>query len=254
MSRNQNPRLRVDSVIVPMAITLLLWVVFWIETRFRINLNGFGIFPREISGLQGILFGPFIHGSLEHLFNNSVPLFVLLLALFYFYREMRWKILLYGMLLTGLLTWGIGRPSLHIGASGIIYMLVAFIFFNGILSRQYQLIALALVVVFLYGGLWWYVFPIDPKISWEGHLSGFMVGLIFALFFRAPVMPRKTYEWERPGFDEQSDPFIRQFDDNGNFIGDTPKQIPTDTSVLKEDNKDALKIVYSFKENEKTID
>ena len=149
-------------------------------------------------------------------------------------------------LLTGLLTWLIGRPANHIGASGVIYMLTAFLFFKGLLSRQYQLVALAMAVVFLYGSLLWYIFPIDPKISWEGHLSGFAVGLLFALLFRAEKLPKRTYSWEAPDYDPQTDEFMQQFDEDGNFIGDQvhEQETPDNESTDKERT---FTIRYEFK-------
>lgn len=236
----------------PLLFVLLLWVVYWIEIKFSLNFNQLGIYPQKPSGLIGVITGPFIHGSLKHLFNNSVPLFVLSSALFYFYREIRWKVLLYGLLLTGLLTWIIGRPSLHIGASGVIYMLVAFLFFKGIISKQFQLTALALVVVFLYGGLWWYVFPIDPQISWEGHLSGFVVGFVFAFVFKTIPVLNKKYEWEREDFDPSTDRFMQQFDDDGNFIG--PPKIEKEEKLpeyfINIEEEKGVKITYTLKEKE----
>ncbi len=242
----KNP-LTPDVILYPLLFVVLLWIVFWMESRFSVNFNQFGIFPLKISGLVGVITGPFIHGSLKHLFNNSVPLFVLSTALFYFYRNIRWRVLIYGLFLTGLLTWFIGRPSLHIGASGVVYMLVAFLFFKGVFSKQYHLTALALVVVFLYGGLWWYVFPIDPAISWEGHLSGFVIGLLFAFLFKTVPVQNKRYEWEKEGYDPDSDPFLRQFDDAGNFVG-----IPVVKESLTIDSTEKdpkTKVVYTFKEN-----
>ena len=236
-----------DVVIYPLLFVVLLWIVFWMESRFSINFNRFGIYPLKPSGLVGIITGPFIHGSLKHLFNNSAPLFVLSTALFYFYREIRWKVIIYGLLLTGILTWLIGRPSLHIGASGVVYMLVAFLFFKGIFSKQYQLTALALVVVFLYGGLWWYVFPIDPAISWEGHLSGFIVGLLFAFVFKTIPLENKKYEWEKESYDPESDPFLRQFDEEGNFVGTPKENVPEVIDTSQGDSE--IKVVYTFKEN-----
>src|SRR5690554_3180645 len=234
----------------PLIFVMLMWIVFWVETRFGINFNRYGIYPRTAEGLIGIFTGPFIHGSLRHLFNNSVPLFVLCTALFYFYRNIRWQVFLYGFVLTGLATWIIGRPSLHIGASGVVYMLVAFLFFKGIFSKQFQLTALALVVVFLYGGLLWYVFPIDPKISWEGHLSGFFVGLVFAFLFKSIPIQNKKYAWQSADFDEKNDPFIRQFDDNGNFIG-PPKETPPKEESLQNIAAPNIKVTYTFKESPK---
>ncbi len=240
----------------PLLFVLVLWIVYWVEARFNINFNPYGIYPRTVSGLRGIIFSPFIHGSLKHLFNNSVPLFVLTAALFYFYREIRWKVLLLGLLFTGIATWAIGRPSLHIGASGVVYLLASFLFFKGIFSKQYQLTALALAVVFLYGGMLWYVFPVNPEISWEGHLSGFFVGFVFAFLFKGNSIERKKYEWEREDYIPENDPFLQQFDDDGNFIG-PPKeqenltQQPSEEEPLSDERKKTVRIVYSFKKNAK---
>ena len=126
MSNNKELHFSTDVIIYPLLFLLIIVGVFWVESRFNINFNYLGIYPREIKGLKGIIFGPFIHGDLKHLFSNSTPLLVLTTALFYFYRKIRWKVMLFGLLLTGLLTWLIGRPSLHIGASGIVYMLTSF--------------------------------------------------------------------------------------------------------------------------------
>src|SRR5690554_1607681 len=134
MANKDNLELNLDVLGFPLLMVLVMWVVFWIEIRFGFEFNQFGIYPQKTSGLVGILTGPFIHGSLKHLFNNSIPLLVLTTGLFYFYREIRWKVLLYGLLLTGILTWIIGRLVLYIGASGVVYMLVAFLFFMGIIS------------------------------------------------------------------------------------------------------------------------
>lgn len=233
-------------LIYPLFFVLLLWIVFWVETVFGYNFNSFGIYPRRLEGLRGIIFSPFIHGSLTHLFNNSVPLFVLTTALFYFYKKIRWKVLLYGLLFTGIATWCIGRASLHIGASGVVYMLAAFLFFRGIFSKQYQLTALALAVVFLYGGMLWYVFPIDSKISWEGHLSGFLVGIFLAFWFKENPIETKKYEWEKESYNPENDPFLKQFDENGNFI-ELPKPPPVDT--VEAQKTPGIEIVYTLKKD-----
>ena len=212
-----------DVLLYPLLFVFILWVVFWIEIRFNLDFNKYGIRPGKVEGLRGILFSPFIHGSLKHLFNNSIPLFVLSAGLFYFYRSIRWKVVILGIILIGLITWLIGRPANHIGASGIIYLLASFLFFKGLISKQYQLIALSFAVVFIYGSLLWYVFPINPSISWEGHLSGFVVGLLFAVLFRNKDVVHKKYEWEREGYDPTGDAFMQQFDENGNFM-DSPKE------------------------------
>lgn len=240
-----------EVLIYPLLFLLSIVMVFWIESQFNYNFNFLGIFPRKLEGLKGILFGPFIHGDTKHLLNNSIPLLILTSALFYFYRSIRWKVLLYGLLLTGFFTWIIGRPSLHIGASGVIYMLTAFLMFRGILSKQYQLTALSFGVIFLYGSFIWYIFPTDPKISWEGHLSGFVVGLIFALIFNKQNLPKKKYLWENEDYDPDNDPFMKNFDEDGNFIEPIPdveeiepkKVVPSIKYVFKKtttENKDNL--------------
>ena len=255
MSNNKDLHFSTEVIIYPLLFLLIIVVVFWLESRFNLNFNYLGIYPREISGLKGIIFGPFIHGDVKHLFNNSMPLVVLTTALFYFYRNIRWRVLLFGLLLTGLLTWIIGRPSLHIGASGIIYMLTAFLLFKGIFSKQYQLTALSFAVIFLYGGFIWYVFPTDPKISWEGHLSGFLVGLLFAIIFKTNPIAHKRYEWEKENYKPEEDLFLQHFDEDGNFIDSTPEN---NLDEKKEDEKTdnieptSLTINYTFKKSTKS--
>ena len=116
-------------LLLPMFAVLSIWTVFWVEVRFQVNLNDYGIYPRTFKGLRGVVFSPFLHGSIEHLYNNTLPLAILSGALVYFYRSVSAKVLLTGIIISGLITWIIGRPSYHIGASGLIYVLASFIFF-----------------------------------------------------------------------------------------------------------------------------
>jgi membrane associated rhomboid family serine protease len=243
MTKKDNLYFSNDVLLFPLLFLLAIVVVFWIESRFNINLNHLGIYPRKIEGLRGILFSPFIHGDVKHLFNNAIPLLVLTSALFYFYRRIRWKVLIYGLLLTGLFTWIIGRSNIHIGASGVIYMLTAFLMFRGILSKHYQLTALSFSVIFLYGGFIWYVFPTDPKISWEGHLSGFIVGIIFALIFNKQTLPVKKYVWQNEDYNPDDDPFMKNFDEDGNFI-----ETVSETEIV-ESQKEPSSINYIFKKS-----
>lgn len=200
---------------IPLYFVLSLWIVFWIEVKFGYNFNTYGVFPRTISGLKGILFSPFIHGDIKHLYHNSVPLFVLLFCLLYFYRSISFKVFVYGTLFTGLLTWMIARKSYHIGASGIVYLLFSFIFFSGIIRRNFRLVAVSLMIIFLYGSMVWYLLPVKESISWEGHVSGFTVGLVFAFYYRHKGPKRWQYEWERD--DYEPDEFDQHFDEKGNF-------------------------------------
>ena len=224
MNENDQFKYSTGTIGFPIAFVLIIWLIFWAEVRFGFRLNDLGVYPRTLSGLKGVFFSPFIHSDMEHLYHNSIPLLVLSMALFYFYRPIAWKILGYGVLLSGLITWFIARPAYHIGASGLIYVLMSFILFKGIFAKYFRLIALSLLVVFLYGSMIWYVFPIKEQMSWEGHLSGLVVGLLFAIIFRKSIAKPKKYEWEREGYNEDDDPFLKHFDDNGNFIEHLPEE------------------------------
>lgn len=230
-------------VIAPMLLVLLIWTVFWVEVSFHVNLNNHGVYPRTISGLQGIIFSPFIHGSLEHLYNNTIPIAILTASLFYFYRKVAFKVLVLGVLISGLLTWIIGRPSYHIGISGVIYVLASFIFFKGVFTKYFRLIALSLFVVFIYGSLLWYIFPIEEGISWEGHLAGFITGLILAILIKTQIPTSKKYAWEKEDYNEEEDEFLKHFDKDGNFVEQTEK--------VPEIDENRIEIKYHYKKNDK---
>lgn len=160
------------------------------------SLSAYGIYPRELSGLRGILLSPLLHGSFSHLLNNSFPLLVLGSALFFFYRDLAPRIFFLGLLITGIWVWAIARQSFHIGASGVVYSLAAFLFVSGIIRRHPRLMALSLLVAFLYGSMIWGIFPIREHISWESHLMGMLSGVLLALFYRGTGPQRPLYSWE----------------------------------------------------------
>ncbi len=224
-------------LIAPLIAVLAIWTIFWSELLLKVNFNEYGIYPRTLKGLRGIIGSPFIHGSLAHLYNNTVPLAFLLASLFYFYRSIAFRILGWGILWTGLITWIIARPSYHIGASGVIYLLASFIFFKGVFTKHYRLVAVSLIVVFMYGGMLWYIFPVKEEISWEGHLAGFVSGLVLALAFKVKVMESKKFDWEKEDYNEAADEFLNQFDSDGNFIAHKVPDHP----------EDEVKIVYHYK-------
>lgn len=215
MERSQNLKFSPIVLAIPLYFVLFLWIVFWFEMKYGYNFNKYGIYPRTFKGLRGIVFSPFIHGDIKHLYHNSIPLFVLLLALIYFYRSIALKILIYGTLISGFLTWIFARSSYHIGASGIIYLLFSFLFFSGVFRKNSRLIAVALAVIFLYGSMIWYILPVKEGISWEGHLFGFLIGLIFAFFYRKKGLQKFKYPWEKENY--QPDDFDKMFDEDGNF-------------------------------------
>jgi membrane associated rhomboid family serine protease len=184
------------SMIIPGIFIVIMWLVKIIEVLFELDLTGLGIYPLTARGLTGILLSPFIHADFNHLFNNSLPLFFLSIALFYFYSEVALKVFIWTFFLTGLLVWIAGRDAWHIGASGLVYGLASFLFFSGIIRRYFRLIALSLLIVFLYGSMVWGLFPgIYKNVSWESHMLGFFSGVILSLWYRKEGPQQPVYEW-----------------------------------------------------------
>ena len=214
-----------NSVIaLPLFFVILLWFVYWLQIKFDFDFFENGIYPRTLSGLKGIIFSPFIHSDLQHLYNNSIPLLILLAALRYFYSRQTVTVIGFGILFSGIITWIIGRDNYHIGASGLIYVLVSFIFFKGIQTKYYRLVALSLTVVVVYGGMVWYIFPNpeilgNEKISWEGHLAGLITGFVLSIIYKTPEYKKIIkYDWEHPDYNPLDDKFMQRFDENGEFV------------------------------------
>ncbi len=174
-----------------------MWFVYFVEAQLETSFGFLGLYPREFFGLIGILTAPFVHGDLNHLISNSLPMFLLIAMVYFFYRPLFYKVMGYGWLITGFWVWVAARPSYHIGASGLIYMLAAFLFWSGFLRKSYRHMAVSLTIVFLYGSLIWGVFPFDWKISWESHLLGGISGTMLGFYYKGvEVFRRKKYSWE----------------------------------------------------------
>ncbi len=201
----------VYSLIVSCFFIIILWLVKLTEELFSISFSSFGVYPGDLWGLKGVIFSPFIHGDFSHLISNTPSLFVGMFAMLYFYRSSAYKVLLIVWVLTGLMVWFVGRPSYHIGASGIVYGLISFIFFSGVIRKDKRAVGLSLLMVFLYGGLVWGVLPLKEDVSFESHLFGALVGLGCAVIFRKSDPPRK-YEWEE---EEQEDEDTGDDEDDG---------------------------------------
>ena len=192
------------SLLYPVAFVALLWIIKISEVSLEFNLVSLGVFPRKTSGLIGIITSPLIHADFNHLISNSLPLLFLGLGISYAYPTISKKLFLGVYILHGVLVWIFARQAFHIGASGLVYGFVAFLFFSGIIRRDNRSIALALIVTFLYGGLTWGVLPIKAEISWESHLFGSIIGIVLAFIFRKSDPPAK-YDWEDEDAEMESD-------------------------------------------------
>ena len=196
------------SLVIPFLLVLLMFLSFVLEKGMSWDFHTGGVFPLRIENLWGIFTMVFIHADWKHLFSNIVSFFVLSSVLYYFYSSLATRILLLSYIFSGLMLWFIGRESWHIGASGLIYALAFFLFVSGILRKYAPLIAISLIVVFLYGNIIWHLFPWEAynQISWEGHLSGAAVGLILAIIYRkkGPQKPIKVWEDEDEEINEKT--------------------------------------------------
>lgn len=189
------------SLFITLSFVLLLWVVKLFETFTKTELSFLGVLPRETKGLIGIVTAPLIHSDFSHLASNTFTLIVLMMFLFYAYTNSSFRVFFTVYIFSNVLVWIFGREAYHIGASGVVYGLVTFLFFVGLFRSDSKSIGLSLVVTFMYGGLVWGVLPTDPKISFEAHLSGAVVGLLAALIFRNRDPLPEKYKWE----DEETD-------------------------------------------------
>lgn len=193
------------SMIIPGLLVFTMWLVKIVEVLFQLDFSEAGIFPLSVNGLPGILLSPFVHADFNHLFSNTLPLFFLSVALFYFYSDLALKIYSWTFILTGLSVWVAGRPAWHIGASGLVYGLASFLFFSGIIRKYFRLIALSLLIVFLYGSMVWGLFPgVHKNVSWESHMLGFISGVVLSIVYRneGPIEP--VYDWMKED-DEKDD-------------------------------------------------
>lgn len=202
MALDKEVKRMVESFLPGLFLVGIFWLVKWLEISSGYLLTEYGVFPRALKGLKGIFTSPFIHGDFQHLISNSVPMLVLCAGLTYFYRSLAFRVFAGIYLLGGIWLWIGGRESYHIGASGLIYGLTTFLFLSGVLRREARLMALSLLVVFLYGGMVWGIFPLVKEVSWEGHLFGAFAGILFAWVYRHEGPQRQIYEWEKEGSDD----------------------------------------------------
>jgi len=186
------------GLLVSAGFITLLWWIKLAETWLGASFSALGIFPQSARGLVGILSAPLLHGSVGHLIHNTLPLLVLGTLTLAIYPLAARRALPLIWLGSGLLVWIIGRPSFHLGASGLSHGLMFFLFLLGIVRRDRPAIAAAMIAFFLYGGMLLTILPGEADVSWEAHLGGAVFGTLAALlwFRRDPPPARKRYSWE----------------------------------------------------------
>lgn len=228
----------------PFTFVVLLWVMHIVQGIVPGALISWALYPRTTEGLTGILAHPLLHGDFGHLIGNSIPLLVLGFLLFNAYKDIAGKIFWLIYLLTGVLMWLFARNAAHLGASGVVYGLAAFIFFSGIIRRHIRLMVISMLVAFLYGYLVWGVLPIDPGVSWEGHLFGALTGMMLAWVYRRQGPQRQRF-WENET-EEEDEP-------DAPYLID-PDLLSTDNLPLPQtDQPEAnqpppVQIIYSYKD------
>lgn len=210
------------------AFVALLWWIKLIEVWLGESFAGLGVRPGNPLGLVGIVSAPLLHGSLDHLVGNTLPMLLLTTLTFSVYPRSALRAVLLIWLLSGLGTWLFGRESTHIGASGLAHGLMFFLFTLGALRRDRPAVATAMIAFFMYGGMLLSVLPGDPAISWESHLFGAVSGVLAALIWRRrdPAPPRKRYSWEDEDEYEAilEDPWA--IEQRAQFEPPRPEQVP----------------------------
>ena len=209
-----------------------MWIFFLLQ-----NLGFFGgcfgaIIPLMPDGLSGVIFAPLLHGSLDHIISNSMPIAILLFLLFEFYSKIAFKIFLIGWIAGGLLVWMLPPVDIFtgewtytciVGASGVVYMLAFFIFFSGVFRWNMKLLTVSLVVALYYGSLIWGIFPEEffsqleerSRISWQSHMAGAITGIILAFIFRKQGEKKIKYLWEYPNYySEKDDKLWQEYKEN----------------------------------------
>ncbi len=223
------------SVYFAFLITAFFGLIKFAAWAFDIDerVYTYGVLPRTVTGLRGIIFSPFIHGDAGHYFSNAIPLFVLSAFILYFYRQFYFRVLLLVWLFDGIGVWLIGRPVYHIGASGVVYGLAFFAFFSGVLKKNRNMLAMSMLVLFLYGGLIWGMYPLENGVSWEAHLAGFIAGTLLAVYYR------------KSG--PQDDPIPEWMNEEENL----PDEIPEEKTIQHPQENKGIIIQYDFREKKK---
>jgi len=196
---------------------VLAWSIFLLEEGAGIPLRRFGIVPGDVHSWYGPITFPWLHSDVNHIVSNTISLFFVGALIRYSFPKIFDRVWFISLIAPGILLWCIGRPNVHIGASAWLYAMVAFVFFSGVLRLHVKLLAQSLLMVFLYGSFVWGVLPHDPTISYEGHLSGAIVGMMLAVYYRKlepieSLRNEERVEEEEVLWDDWKHPFERELD------------------------------------------
>lgn len=222
--RTEHIRFR-HAVYMVISFVLILWIVKAIELASGTTFSSLGVLPRTLKGAIGIITGPLIHGDIFHLISNTLPIILLGVLLFYFYQRIAIEIFIWIYFVTGFWTWILARSAYHIGASGIVYGMASFLLFSGFIRKSKQLMTVSAIIIFLYGGIIYGIFPetVELNVSWESHLMGFIVGIILSILFRsAKIDFDQESEDEEPIDETDSEDYFRHTSSTdsrkGNYI------------------------------------
>ena len=238
-----------NAILPAFFVLIIMWLAYWSDYLFLYDFHKLGVMPKKSEGLKGIFFMPWIHShaDIRHLLNNSIPIFLLLTLLFYSYREIALRVFLFSWFVTGILLWVFANNNgaYHIGMSGVIYSLAAFLFTSGVLRKYLPLQALSLFIVFIYGSMIWGIFPTEQHVSWEGHLSGMLVGIFLAFYYRklGPQRPKYQFEIEKELGIEPPD-LEGQYWEQVRQVEEMNKQL--------EKNQSEIKVVYEIKKEKES--
>lgn len=174
----------ITGAIIPIRLTFFMWAIFFLELEYQVPFSKYGILPRTEIGLIGVFMAPMLHGSVQHIISNTLPILFLGVVLFNFYKPIAKKVFYWCYLFTGLLVWLLARPSFHIGASGLVYGLAFFLMFYGLFKKDFKSILISIITVLIYSGLFYGILPNVTNVSWESHLFGSVVGVLCAFYFR----------------------------------------------------------------------
>ena len=249
------------SLYISGLFAVLVGIVRLLESALNAEWYRYGIEPRTVSGLYGIVTAPFLHADWEHYASNAVALLVLGAVAIYAYRVIAYNVLVWVWFLDGIGVWLLGRDSFHIGASGLVYGLASFLMFSGVLRKNRAMLAISFFVIVGYGGMIWGMMPLLEHISWEAHLFGFLSGIGLAVYYRKQgpkddPIPDWYYEEETDEADSTNpllppqppasvDPLFPQAPDIA------PREVPRQRTDDDEssDDEPRIRIRYNYRRN-----